>query len=155
MFVDGSKPSLTADVLGLLPTSGRNAKGTGSISQSIRTPPILHRSLPSVKPIFSKVKKKAINFSAGLKPEQNQVGHHMCNGGMRNLTSNFLLCHTTWCIPYNSFPYKLLSHEDTVIIYPTTMRRLGFVTAINLTVPDTLGNKAIGRVLSKTEKTPW
>lgn len=57
-------------------------------------------------------------------------------------------------IPYNSFPIKRLSHEDTVTTYPATMRTLDFVTAVNLTVSHTLENKAIGRILSNSEKTP-
>lgn len=55
-FVGSSEPRLAADVPALLPPSGCAAMGTRSVSQSIRIPSVLHKSLPSVKLVFSEIK---------------------------------------------------------------------------------------------------
>lgn len=55
-FLIPNATRLAADVPVLLPPSGCAAKQTRSASQSIRIPRVLHKSLPSVKPIFSEVK---------------------------------------------------------------------------------------------------
>lgn len=56
LFFGSSKLRPAADVPGLLPPSGCTAKGTKSVTQPIRIPRVLHKSLPSVKPIISAVK---------------------------------------------------------------------------------------------------
>lgn len=56
LFAGSSKPRLAAVSPGLLHPSGCTAKGTRSVSQPIRIPRVLHKSLPSGKPIFSEVK---------------------------------------------------------------------------------------------------
>lgn len=135
-----------------LPPSGCAAMGTRSVSQSIRIPSVLHKSLPSVKHLFRSKEQLSTSRQAwNLRRTGSAITH---TSDMRNLPGDFLLCHLTWFIPCNSFPYKCLSHEDTITICPATMR-LGFVTPVNLTLPHSLGNKAISSILSKSMEILW
>lgn len=93
LFVGSSEPRLAAAVPGLLPPSGCAAKGNRSVIESIRILSVLHKFLPSRKPIFSEV-KNSYQLLSGLKPEKNWFSHHMHKSDMINLPGDFLLCHS-------------------------------------------------------------